>query len=310
MTTEHLPVLLTEAIELLNVRPGGRYLDGTAGAGGHSEAILHASAPDGRVLALDVDPAAVARVRARLAPFGERARVEQANFASLRDVAADAGFLPLDGVLLDLGISSFQLADPEVGLSFQRDDPLDMRLDRTLETTAADLVNSLGERELADLIVRYGEEPAARRIARAIVRRRPLRTTGQLAAIVEQAVGRPRGRIHPATRVFQALRIAVNDELGALDRALTAAIEALRPGGRLAVISFHSLEDRIVKQRFAAEAKGCVCPPNLPRCVCGRVPRLRVVTRRPVTPSPAELAKNPRSRSAKLRAAERLQDAA
>jgi 16S rRNA (cytosine1402-N4)-methyltransferase len=309
MTDEHLPVLLTEAIQLLDVRSGGRYLDGTAGGGGHCEAILRASAPDGRLLALDVDPTAVARVRARLAPFGERAAVEQANFATLREVAARHGMLPLDGILLDLGVSSFQLADPSIGLSFQRNDPLDMRLDPTLGTTAADLVNTLDERALADLFFRYGEEPAARRIARAIVRQRPVRTTAELAAIVERAVGRPRGRTHPATRVFQALRIAVNHELEALEQGLSAAIDSLRPGGRLAVISFHSLEDRIVKQRFADEARGCVCPPNLPRCACGRRARLRVLTRRPVTPSAEELATNPRSRSAKLRVAELLEAA-
>ncbi|MCS6801117.1 MAG: 16S rRNA (cytosine(1402)-N(4))-methyltransferase RsmH [Chloroflexota bacterium] len=309
MSVEHQPVLLQEAIDLLNVRPGGRYLDGTAGAGGHSEAILRASAPDGRLLALDVDPNAVERVRARLASYGERAIVERANFAALRERAAHHGLLPLHGILLDLGVSSLQLADPAMGLSFQRDDPLDMRLDPTLETTAADLVNGLGERELADLLWRYGEEPASRRIARAIVRHRPIATTGQLAAVVAQAAGRPRGRIHPATRVFQALRIAVNDELGMLERALEAAIEALAPSGRLVVISFHSLEDRLVKCRFAEEAKGCRCPPRTPQCLCRQQPRLRLLTRRPVTPSATEVAHNPRARSAKLRAVERLEAA-
>ncbi|MFN8535106.1 MAG: 16S rRNA (cytosine(1402)-N(4))-methyltransferase RsmH [Dehalococcoidia bacterium] len=304
-----MPVLLTEAIALLNVEPGGRYLDGTAGAGGHSEAILRASSPDGRLVSLDVDPAAVERVRGRLAQFGERAAVVQANFANLEQIAEQHDLLPLDGVLLDLGVSSLQLDDPTIGLSFQRDDPLDMRLDPTLEISAADLVNQAGERELADLIYRYGEEPASRRIARAIVRHRPIRTTGRLASVVAGAVGRPRGRTHPATRVFQALRIAVNDELGVLERALGGAIDTVRPGGRIAVISFHSLEDRIVKQRFAAEARGCICPPNLPACVCGRTPRLRILTRQPVTPGAAELATNPRSRSAKLRAAERREAA-
>ncbi|GIW09282.1 MAG: ribosomal RNA small subunit methyltransferase H [Dehalococcoidia bacterium] len=296
-------------ISALAVRPGGRYLDATAGGGGHSVAILEASAPDGRLLALDVDPAAVARVRARLAPFGERARVVHANFTQLAEVAAEQGFLPLDGILFDLGISSLQLADPERGLSFQRDDPLDMRLDPSLPTTAAELVNTLSEEELAKLIFRYGEDPAARRVARAIVRHRPVRTTGQLAALVVAAVGRLRGRTHPATRVFQALRIAVNDELGALERGLVAAIGALRPGGRLAVITFHSLEDRIVKQRFREEARGCSCPPGLPACGCGRQPRLRLLTPRPIVPSPAEVAANPRARSAKLRVAERLGEA-
>lgn len=309
MEPEHRPVLLQEAINLLDVRPGGRYLDGTAGAGGHSEAILEASAPDGRLLALDVDPRAIERLRARLARFGDRAAVERANFATLREVADRHRLLPVDGILLDLGISSLQLEDPTLGLSFQRDDPLDMRLDPTLATTAADLVNSLNERDLADLLFRYGEEPAARRVARAIIRHRPITTTGHLAAVVARAIARPRGRIHPATRVFQALRIAVNDELSMLERALGAAIDLLAPRGRLVVISFHSLEDRLVKQRFNDEARGCVCPPQAPRCVCQRQPRLRILTRRPVTPAAAERLANPRARSAKLRAAERLEAA-
>lgn len=309
MGTEHRPVLLPEAIALLNVRPGGWYLDGTAGAGGHSEAILEASAPDGRLLALDVDPRAIDRLHLRLARYGERVVVERANFATLRESAARHGLLPLDGILLDLGVSSLQLDDPALGLSFQRDDPLDMRLDPTLATTAADLVNSLSERDLADLLFRYGEEPAARRIARAIVRHRPIATTGQLALVVARAVARPRGRIHPATRVFQALRIAVNDELSMLERALSAAIESLAPRGRLVVISFHSLEDRVVKRRLSDEARGCVCPPQAPRCECQHQPRLRILTRRPVTPTAAEREANPRARSAKLRAAERLEAA-
>lgn len=313
MTTNdvlHQPVLLRESIDLLAVVPGGRYVDGTAGGGGHSAALLEASSPGGIVLSLDVDPVAVERVRGRLEPYGSRSIVTRANFEQLDARASEYGLAPVNGVLLDLGISSYQLADPRIGLSFQRDDPLDMRLDPGLATTAADLVNQSNEEDLANLIFRYGEEPASRRIARAIVQQRPIETAARLAAIVARAVGRPRDRIHPATRVFQALRIAVNDELGALERGLAAAIRVVRPGGRIAVISFHSLEDRIVKQTFALEARDCICPPALVVCQCGHKASLRLVTRHPVTPSEHEIRENPRARSAKLRVAERIGAAA
>jgi 16S rRNA (cytosine1402-N4)-methyltransferase len=309
--TVHVTVLPEETLAGLAPHSGGRYLDGTLGGGGHTALLLDRSAPDGRVLGIDADEAALARTRERLAEAVAAGRLilRQGNFAAMRDIARDADFAPVDGIVLDLGLSSDQLADRERGFSFAADAPLDMRFDRTRGQSAADLVNTLDETELADLLWRYGEERRSRPIARRIVetrRQRPIERTGDLAKLVAAVVhGRP-GGIHPATRTFQALRIAVNDELGSLETALPAAIELLRPGGRLAVISFHSLEDRIVKHVFQAEERGCVCPPGLPACVCGRSPRLRILTRHPVTAGPDELTRNPRSRSAKLRVAERL----
>jgi 16S rRNA (cytosine1402-N4)-methyltransferase len=303
-------VLLSETLSALAPHAGGRYVDGTLGGAGHSALLLDASAPDGRVLGIDADAAALERARERLAPAvaASRLLLRQGNFAQMDELARDADFAPVDGILLDLGLSSDQLADAARGFSFVADAPLDMRFDTSQGQPAADLVNTLDETELADLLWRYGEERRSRAIARRIVaqrRRAPIARTGELARLITSVMpGRP-GGIHPATRSFQALRIAVNDELGNLEAALPRAVELLRPGGRIAVISFHSLEDRIVKRYFNEEARGCVCPPELPVCVCGRSPRLRVVTRHPITASAEELARNPRSRSAKLRVAER-----
>jgi 16S rRNA (cytosine1402-N4)-methyltransferase len=309
--TVHAPVLAAETLDLLAPRPGGRYLDGTLGGAGHTALLLERSAPGGHVLAIDADPAALELARARLseAIAAGRLLLRHGNFAQMAPIAAEAEFAPVDGILLDLGLSSDQLAARDRGFSFAADAPLDMRFDPTRGQPAAELVNSLDEAELADLIWRYGEERRSRAIARRIVAARergPIARTGELARLVASAVhGRP-GGIHPATRTFQALRIAVNDELGSLEAALPAAVDLLRPGGRLAVISFHSLEDRIVKRFFQAEERGCICPPELPECVCGRSPRLRILTRHPVTAGDKEVARNPRSRSARLRAAERL----
>ncbi len=304
---EHIPVLLQAVLEALQPQPGGKYIDLTVGAAGHARGILERSSPSGRLLALDADAEAVRYARSALSDLGERAVVRQGFFDEVARLAAEAGFVPAQGIVADLGLSSRQLESAERGFSFQAPGPLDMRLDRDRqETTAADLVNNLSESELATIFYRYGEERRSRAVARAIVRRRPIHTTLELAEVVARAIGGPRGRIHPATRVFMALRIAVNDELGALERMLPQAVEILAPGGRLAVISFHSLEDRIVKDFMRQEAKGCVCPPEAPVCVCGREPRLRVLTRRPVEPSAEECARNPRSRSAKLRVAEKL----
>lgn len=312
----HQSVLLPEALAQLAPRPGGRYLDGTFGGGGHTSAVLAASAPDGVVLALDADPAAIARAEtlaASLAAPG-RLRPVQANFGDLAEVARAAELAPLDGVLLDLGLSSFQLGEAERGFSFQADGPLDMRFDPAMGATAADLVNQLPEAELADTIWRLGEEPQSRRIARAIVQERdrePILTTGRLAAIVERAIGGRRGRpVHPATKTFQSLRIATNAELEMLEAALEGAVEMLAPGGRLVVIAFHSLEDRIVKRFLERERATCLCPPEIPVCVCDHQPRLQRLTRRAVRPSSAEITANPRSRSAVLRAAVRLPSAA
>jgi 16S rRNA (cytosine1402-N4)-methyltransferase len=311
----HVPVLLDEVLQGLQVRAGGLYIDGTVGAGGHSLATLE-QAEGVRLLGLDVDPSALAIARDRLQSYSERDRVRlvQSNFAKLDEIAVLEGFSPANGVLLDLGVSSMQLDTPERGFSFRTEGPLDMRLDPREPVTAADLVNSLPENELADLIYKYGEELASRRIARRIVEardREPITTTSQLENIVYGALGgRVAGRthhaIHPATKTFQALRIAVNRELEVLEEGLRAAVQVLKPGGRLAVISFHSLEDRIVKLFMRQEQKGCVCPPEYPVCVCGRKPTLRVINSKPIEATQEEARRNPRSRSAKLRVAERV----
>ncbi len=305
--SRHIPVMLQEVLHYLQPQPGGKYIDATVGGGGHAEAILAASAPDGKLLGLDADPEAIERTQRRLHRLEHRVILVQAHFDQLEDVANRYGFVPADGVLMDLGVSSDQLDEARRGFSFLKPGPLDMRMDPSLPHTAADLVNNLSEDELARIIRTYGEEPRARRIARAIVRNRPIMTTTQLAELIESVVPRrPGQRLHPATRTFQALRIAVNDELGALERALPQALRVLRSGGRLVVITFHSLEDRIVKRFFQREAKDCICPPRQPVCTCGHKAQVRILTRKPVVPSAAEIAQNPRSRSAKLRAAEKL----
>lgn len=304
---EHEPVLVPEVIAGLELRPGDAAIDGTVGLGGHAEAILRASGPTGRLLGIDADPQALAVAGERLRPFGARAVLVQGNFRNLERLAQTHDFEHTDGLLLDLGVSSLQLSAAGRGFSFQYEAPLDMRMDPGSERTAADLVNELSESELADLLFQYGEEPQARRVARAIVRRRPLHTTTELSGAVRDAIGRPGMRINPATRTFQALRIAVNRELESLSQALTASLRLLRSGGRLVVISFHSLEDRLVKEFLREESRGCICPPALPVCSCSHRASLRTISRRPITPSPAEVAANPRSRSAKLRVAERLQ---
>lgn len=291
---------------------GSFQIDATLGGGGHALRILEAANPGGRLLGLDADRAAVARAGKRLTAFGDNVVLRQANFEEIREVAREEGFDPVDGILFDLGLSSHQLADDERAFSFRSDGPLDMRFDTNRGVPASELVATLDERALADLVRRYGEEAHARRIARAIVAQRanaPLKTGAELADLIERAVPKPRGgrrRIHPATRVFQALRIAVNRELVVLPTALRGALELLRPGGRLAVISYHSLEDRIVKRFVAAERKGCICPPELPVCVCGRSPTLAPVGPQPQVPTEEELTRNPRARSAKLRVARRL----
>ena len=313
MNEGHLPVLVDEVIEMLAPAPGSLHIDATLGGGGHTERVLEAASPDGRLLGLDADPAAIARVEARLrSRFGDRLVLRQANFRELATVAPSAGFPAVDGCLFDLGLSSFQLADRDRGFGFRTGGPLDMRFDPTRGVPASELLASLDASELTALFRRYGEEPRAGRIARAVVdarRTTPVTTAEELAALVERvAPPNPRQprRTHPATRVFQALRIAVNEELDALMAGLAAALELLRPGGRLVVLSYHSLEDRIVKRFIQAERRGCVCPPELPVCVCGRNPRLRLITNPSVTPTATEIAATPRARSARLRAAERL----
>jgi 16S rRNA (cytosine1402-N4)-methyltransferase len=302
----HIPVLFQAVLDGLQARPGGRYIDATVGGGGHAAGILAASSPDGYLLGLDRDPAAVEAANAQLVSYGGRVVLVHRSFSRLAETAGTHRFIPADGLLFDLGLSSLQLADPTRGFAFSVDGPLDMRFDpQAGGPTAADLLNALSAEELAGILYRYGEERQSRRIAEAIVAARPLDTTRELVAAIEQVVGR-RGRIHPATRTFQALRIAVNDELAALEAALPQAVEVLAPGGRLAVISFHSLEDRLVKRFMRRESRECVCPPEAPVCTCGHRATLRLVSRKPIRPTAEEIAANPRARSARLRVAERI----
>lgn len=302
-----MPVLPEEVIKGLQAERGRRFIDATVGGGGHARQILAASAPDGLLLGLDRDPEALVVASERLAACSERAELVHGSFADLEEIGEAQGFLPADGILFDLGLSSLQLADPDRGFSFMTDGPLDMRFDPSSGgPTAADLVNQHSVEALADLLFRYGEERQSRRIARAIVEARPLHTTTDLVGVIEETVGRRRGRLHPATLTFQALRIAVNEELRALKAALPQAVRVLRPGGRLAVIAFHSLEDRIVKRFMRRESKDCICPPELPICTCDHQASLKVINRKPIRATEEEVVANPRSRSARLRVAERM----
>lgn len=305
----HVTVMKDEALDLLQVRQGGRYIDGTVGLGGHTEAMLERSSPDGRVLGIDRDQKALQLASERLARFESRVVLVHGNYADIADIAASASFTGADGVLLDLGVSSMQLDEGERGFSFMRDGPLDMRMDTSRGPTAADLVNTYPEKELADLIFRYGEESASRRIAAAIVRARaeaPITTTARLAEIVSQAKGGRQSRIHPATQTFQALRMAVNEELEGVERGAEGALTVLRQGGRLAVISFHSLEDRAVKHLFKRhEAREEALPQGGSRTV-GEYPRLKRINRKSISAGPAEVRDNPRARSARLRAVQKV----
>ncbi len=313
--TRHVPVMLGPVVEALAPEPRTSHvrcwIDGTIGGGGHAAALLDRTSPDGRLIGLDRDPAAIARSAERLAGYGERCTLVHGSFAQLAHHAHEHGAASVAGILLDLGFSSDQIEDGDRGLSFQLDGPLDMRLDPTQGPTAAELIDELDVDALADVIWRFGDERHSRRIARAIGAARPVLTTHALAAVVAGAVPRQPGRRakrHPATKTFQALRIAVNEELEALHDALPQTVDRLAPGGRLVVISFHSLEDRIVKRFVRDEASGCRCPEELPICVCDPQPRLRLVHRKALVADAAELAANPRARSAKVRVAERLPD--
>jgi 16S rRNA (cytosine1402-N4)-methyltransferase len=285
---------------------GGLYVDGTVGAGGHAWGILQAGDPDNQLLGLDVDPQALELASEKLAEYHERVHLVHASYVTLLEQLATLLWKNVDGVLLDLGLSSMQLDTQARGFSFQTEAPLDMRFDPGGKTSAADLVNHLDEVELADLIYRYGEERRSRQVAHAIVSARPITTTTQLANLVAKSTGGGKSGIHPATRTFQALRIAVNGELEALENVLPQMIVALKPGGRLAIIAFHSLEDRIVKRFIRTESRDCICPPRQPVCTCGHKATLREVTHKPVRPQEDELRSNPRSRSARLRVAERI----
>ena len=307
----HKPVLLEECLEALAIRPEGVYVDGTLGRAGHSQAILR-RLTTGRLIGIDRDLAAIDAARERLADFGDRVTLVHGNFSDLGDILQNLGIVGVDGMLFDLGVSSPQLDEPQRGFSYMHDAPLDMRMDRTASLDAGAVVNTWSYEELRRILFAYGEERYAPQIARAIVRRRedgPIRTTGELAEIIRSAMPPKalREKQHPAKRSFQAIRIAVNGELDALPPMLEAAADHLAPGGRLAVITFHSLEDRAVKQKLRELSTGCTCPPEFPVCVCGKKPKLKLVTRKPVLSGPAELEENPRARSAKLRAAERTE---
>jgi 16S rRNA (cytosine1402-N4)-methyltransferase len=301
----HTSVLFHEVLSALEPQPGSQIIDGTIGAAGHAHGILEASSPDGELLGLDRDPAALAIARDRLTDFGDRAILRQGSFSEIADHAAGIGWQAVQGILLDLGLSSMQLADPLRGFSFREDGPLDMRFDPSQDFRAVDLVNEFPLEELASVIHQYGEEPKAYNIAKAIVRARPLESTRELADLVSGIVSRRR-RIHPATRTFQALRIAVNDELETLQEGLEQSVHLLAPGGRMAVISFHSLEDRIVKRTFRNASRECVCPPDQPVCTCKHKQEVKLITRRPIRPTEQEVAQNSRSRSARLRVIEKL----
>jgi 16S rRNA (cytosine1402-N4)-methyltransferase len=302
----HTPVMTPEIMQALNVQPGGRYIDGTLGEGGHSKEILKGANPGGQVLGLDADAEAITVATERLAEHGDAFLAINSNFRDIRATALRYEFVPVHGVLFDLGVSSLQLDRESRGFSFRRADPLDMRFSFDQQVTAADIVNGYAESELADVIFHLGEDRAARRIARAIVRNRPINTSLELAEVIENVNPRRGRRTNPATRTFQAIRIAVNDELSALETALEQAVSLLGQGGRMAVISYHSLEDRVVKNFVRKQASDCICPPGTPVCRCEHLATLKVITRRPLIPTDTEIASNPRARSAKLRVAERV----
>ena len=304
--SSHIPVLLEDCMRLMAPVSGELYADGTLGAGGHSEAILRESAPDGQLISFDVDPAAIEIASKRLEPFGKRVRIIQDSYVNIGSYAEENS---LDGFMVDLGVSSMQLDQDERGFSFLQNGPLDMRFSPNQTLSAADVVNGWPQEELARILWTYGEERKSRQIAAMICAERengPIQTTGQLKDIILQAAGNNREKIHPATRSFQAIRIAVNGELAAVESVLPNALKALKPGGRLLVISFHSLEDRIVKNFFKRESKNCLCPPDQPVCTCGHKALLKEITKHPVTADDNEIRLNPRSRSAKLRAAVKL----
>ena len=301
---QHTPVLFNEVLDSLNPSPGGIYVDGTVGAGGHARGILQKIIPGGKLLGLDRDPAALEIAKSRLAEFGDQVVLIHSSYTELKSHLNNLNWKTVDGILLDLGLSSLQLDNPERGFSFQAAGPLDMRFDPSFPVSASDLINNSSREELANLIFKYGEERYSRKIADAIIANRPLAGTQELADIIEHVIGKHKSRIHPATRTFQALRIAVNQELDALEAFLPTALDILKPGGRLAIIAFHSLEDRIVKQFFRRESRDCICPAEIPQCVCGHTAQVREISRRPIRPEEKEINENPRARSAKLRVVE------
>jgi 16S rRNA (cytosine1402-N4)-methyltransferase len=301
----HTPVLLEESLTALAVQPGGRYVDCTLGGGGHAAAILDHSSPGGQLLGIDADPIALEAAKERLQYYKSSTLLVNDNFANLQSICIKYDFFPVHGIIFDLGLSSLQLNGGGRGFSFQHDAPLDMRFSPEQKVNAADIVNTTSEAKLAQIIRAYGEESQSNRIAQYIVKERPISSTMQLAKLIEKAIGR-RGKIHPATRTFQALRIAVNHELEYLESALRQAVDLLGYEGRLVVISYHSLEDRIVKQLMHKEASSCICPPGTPVCICGHTPRVKIINKKVIIPTETEIKNNPRSRSARLRAVERI----
>lgn len=306
ISSTHIPVLLREATEYMAVQPGGRYIDCTLGEGGHSQAILEYSSPGGQLLGIDADPEAIRFSGERLSSYAKSMLLINDNFVNLRDICIKYDFFPVHGILFDLGLSSPQLDDGGRGFSFQLDSPLDMRFNPNQKLSAADIVNKYSETKLANIIKTYGEDINSWQIARKIVQKRPIMTTAELASVVGEAVGGRHGKIHPATRTFQALRIVVNNEMENLESALNQAVSLIGFGGRLVIISYHSLEDRIVKQFMQRESKNCICPPEAIECTCGHKASLKIITKKIITPSFSETEFNPRSRSARLRAAERI----
>ncbi|MGB2965584.1 MAG: 16S rRNA (cytosine(1402)-N(4))-methyltransferase RsmH [Anaerolineales bacterium] len=303
---QHTPVLFHEVLDTLNPSPGGVYVDGTVGAGGHALGILKKITPGGKLLGLDRDPAALEIAKSRLDEYENQVVLIHSSYTELKSHLNNLNWKTVDGILLDLGLSSLQLGNPERGFSFRTAGPLDMRFDPSSPVSASDLINNSTREELANMIFKYGEERYSRKIADAIIANRPLASTQELADIIEHVIGKHTSRIHPATRTFQALRIAVNQELDALETFLPTALDILKPGGRLAIIAFHSLEDRIVKQFFRRESSDCICPAEIPHCVCGHTAQVREIFRRPIRPEEKEINENPRARSAKLRVAEKI----
>ncbi len=302
----HTPVLLEETKKALDIQLGGLYIDCTVGTGGHSEAILESISPGGQLLGLDADPEAIAISREKLKPYASSVILINENFVHLEEICLKYNFRPVNGILFDLGLSSLQLDEAERGFSFRSDGPLDMRFSPLQKITASDIVNNASPAELARIIAEYGEDYHSRQIARGIIKERPIRNTLHLVQIIERVTGTTGGRIHPATRTFQALRIAVNEELRNLEKALQQTINLLGHGGRLVVISYHSLEDRIVKNFMRRESRNCICPPFVYHCVCGHVASFEIVNKEIITPSSEEISINPRSRSAKMRIARRI----
>ena len=302
----HLSVLYQESINFLQPKNRGRYVDGTLGAGGHAAGILDSCQPDGQLLGLDVDDQALQIAKNRLAEYGSRVIIKKGSYADLAEQLRTINWASADGILLDLGLSSIQLDTSDRGFSFMKDAPLDMRFNKDQKRTAFEIINTWSEKDLIKVLWEFGEEPKSRQIAAGIIDQRPISTTHQLAALILGAYKGKRGKVHPATQTFQALRIAVNDELETLEKGLEVALKALCRGGRLAVISFHSLEDRMVKQLFQRESRDCICPPEQPVCVCGHKASVRLITKKAIIPSQEEVVKNPRARSAKLRVVEKL----